>query len=86
MHIIVFADLTGYDKAKGGTDPTPFIDESKDPLIVIQEASEPPAKAGAPSQPTQGIKSPPAKAGVTGELSHIATKCLMKIMCIARFA
>ena len=53
---------------------------------MIQEAPEPPAKVGTPSQPTQGAKSPPAKTGVTGELSHIATKCLMKIMYIARFA
>ena len=68
----MFCDLTGYDENKIGTAPTPFIDESKDPFIVIQEAPEPLEKAGTPSQPTQGAKSLPAKAGVTGELSHIA--------------
>ena len=82
----MFCDLTGYDRNKIGTAPTPFIDESKDPLIVIQEATEPPAKARAPSQPTQRGNSPPAKTGNTGELSHIATQRLMKIMYIARFA
>ncbi len=55
--------LTGYDKTKIGTAPTPFIDESKDPLIFIQEASGSPAKAGAPSQLTQEVKSQPAKPG-----------------------
>ena len=33
--ITVFCGLTGYDRNKIGTAPTPFIDESKDPLIVI---------------------------------------------------
>ena len=65
----VFCELTGYDKGKVGTAPTPFIDESKDPLAVTQTAPEAAAKAA------------PA-----GELSHIATKCLMTIMYIARFA
>ena len=44
--ITVLCDLTGYDRNKIGTAPTPFINESKDPLIVIQEALEPLAKAG----------------------------------------
>ena len=65
----VFCELTGYDKGKVGTAPTPFIDESKDPLAAAQTAPEAAAKAA------------PA-----GELSHIATKCLMKNMYIARFA
>ncbi len=82
----MFCDLTGCDRKKIGAAPTPYIDESKDPLIVIQEATEPPAKARTPSQPTHGGKSPPANTGVTGELSLIATKCLMKITCIARSA
>ncbi len=67
--ITVFCDLTGYDKGKVGTAPTPFVDESKDPLVVTQPAGE-----------------AAAKAAPTGELSHIATKCLMRIMYIARFA
>ena len=53
---------------------------------MIQEASEPPVKAGAPYIRRMGTKSPPAKAGVTGELSHIAMTCLIKIMYIAWFA
>ena len=32
----VFCDLTGYDKTMIRTAPTPFIDESESPLIVIQ--------------------------------------------------
>ncbi len=56
--INVFCELTGCDKTKIGTAPTPFIDESKDPLIVIQEATGPPAKAGAhnPTVTNQGPK------------------------------
>ena len=65
----MFCELTGYDNKKAGTAPTPFIDESKDPLAATQEAA--------------GLL---AKAGTTGELSHTATKCLMKSMYIARFA
>ena len=41
----VFCELTGYDKGKVGTAPTPFIDESKDPLAVTQTAPEAVAKA-----------------------------------------
>ncbi len=65
-------------------EPTPFIDESKDPLLIIEE-------------PPPGAKAPPANCAPTedgsipkgvapGELSHIATKCLMNIMYTARFA
>ncbi len=43
--VTVFCDLTGYDKGKVGTAPTPFVDESKDPLVVTQPASEAVAKA-----------------------------------------
>ncbi len=82
----MFCDLTGYDRNKIGTAPAPFIDESKDPLIAMQEATEPPAKARAPSQPTQGGNHRLRTRGVTGELSHIATKCLVKIMYVAGFA
>ncbi len=32
--VTVFCDLTGYDKGKAGTDPTPFVDESKHTLVV----------------------------------------------------
>ena len=67
--VSVICELTGYDKGKVGTAPTPFIDESKDPLAVTQTAPGTAAKAASP-----------------GELSHIATKCLMEIMYIARFA
>ena len=59
--VTVFCDLTGVDKGKVGTAPTPFVDESEDPLVVTQPAGE-----------------AAAKAAPTGELSHIATKRLIK--------
>ena len=40
--VSVFCELSGYAKTKVGTAPTPFLDESKDPLVVIEE----PAKKG----------------------------------------
>ena len=43
--VTVFCDLTGYDKGKVGTAPTPFVDESKDPLVVTQPLGEEVAKA-----------------------------------------
>ena len=59
----VFCDLTGYDKGKVGAAPTPFVDESKDTLVVTL-------------LPQEAV----AKATPTGELSHIACRCLMKVM------
>ena len=35
--VTVFCELSGYASAKGGTAPTPFLDESNDPLAVIEE-------------------------------------------------
>ncbi len=35
--ISVFCELSGCDKTKVGTAPTPFIDEFKDPLVITQE-------------------------------------------------
>ena len=80
----VFCELSGYAKNKVGTAPTPFLDESKDPLRVIEE---PAATDGqiSPLGAPQGASGGPqervtAKAGSTGQLSHIASKCLMNIM------
>ena len=62
-YFTVFCDLTGYDKGKVGAAPTPFVDESKDTLVVTL-------------LPQEAV----AKATPTGELSHIACRCLMKVM------
>ncbi len=35
-----FCELSGYARAKVGAVPTPFLDESKDPLVVIQEPTK----------------------------------------------
>ena len=43
--VSVFCDLTGYDRGKVGTAPTPFVDESKDTLVVTQPPPEVAAKA-----------------------------------------
>ncbi len=40
--VSVFCELSGYDKPKVGAAPNPFLDESKDPLAVIQEPLEGP--------------------------------------------
>ena len=36
----MFCELSGYAKTKVGTAPTPFLDESKDPLVVIEEPAQ----------------------------------------------
>ncbi len=81
----VFSELSGCEKKNVGAAPTPFIDESKDPLPVIEE---PPSSAKAQTAPkgahTNGGSIP--KGVAPGQLSHSATKCLMKILYIARFA
>ncbi len=33
----VFCELSGCDKSKIGTAPTPFLDEANDPLLVIEQ-------------------------------------------------
>ena len=35
--VTVFCELSGYEKAKVGTAPTPFLDEANDPLSVIAD-------------------------------------------------
>ena len=42
----VFSEISRYATNKVGTAPTPFLDESKDPLVVIEE----PAKKGTNGQ------------------------------------
>jgi hypothetical protein len=68
----VFWELVGYEEKKAGSAPTPFLDEPKDTLTVIQERAAtsgqitpPGTPSGAPGDP-QGV---PAKAGSTGQLS-----------------
>jgi len=77
--VTAFCELSGYAFAQIGTAPTPFLDESNDPLIVIEE----PEPAGA--IPPQG-GSPEAVGPGSGTLYKIACRVLMKIMYIARFA
>ena len=89
----VFCELAGCDKTNVGAAPTPFLDESKDPLVVIQE---PRHGQTAPQEAPHGGGGGLRKGGTTekgganvvnpGQLSHIATRCLMKIMYIARLA
>ena len=67
--------VSGYEKAKVGSAPTPFLDESNDPLSVIADEG-PLAKA----RDQGGTEVEGAK------LSKIACKVLMKIMYITRFA
>ena len=38
--VTAFCELSGYPKAKVGTAPTPFLDESKDPVVIF---GDPPA-------------------------------------------
>ena len=72
--------------------PTPFLDESKDPLVVTQEPSkrEREARASAAAEPRkEALEAAEEKAAVTGqvsELAKIARKVLMKIMYLARSA
>ena len=35
--VTAFCELSGYPKAKVGTAPTPFLDESKDPVVIFDE-------------------------------------------------
>ncbi len=35
--VTAFCELSGYLKAKVGTAPTPFLDESKDPVVIFDE-------------------------------------------------
>ncbi len=44
--VSVFYEFSGYAETKVGAAPTPFLDESKDPLVVIEE----PAKRGTNGQ------------------------------------
>ena len=78
--VSVFCQLSGYSIDKVGTAPTPFLEEANDPPIMLDEAS-----AAETTKGTEGSST--AEAGATsGKLSTIATKVLMKIMYIARFA
>ena len=44
--VSVFCELSGYPEANVGTAPTPFLDESKDPVVIFEE----PATTGAKGQ------------------------------------
>ena len=60
------------------TAPTPFLDESRDPLSVIEEpaASDGQMHLGTPRAPQAAPRNGSlAKAGSTGQLSYIGTKC-----------
>ncbi len=70
----VFCELTGYDRTRVGTAPTPFLYESQDPLAVIQEGVTQPGKAG------ESAQGGTVTTGITGELASIGTKCLMRVM------
>ena len=90
----VFCELSECSKSRVGSAPTPFLDESNDPLLVTEEL--PKATQGASSAKAgtaggrNGASSAQAETNAvgagTGKLSNIACKVLMKIMYIARFA
>ena len=94
--VTAFCELSGYPKAKVGTAPTPFLDESKDPVVIFDD----PPTTGSKGKKNKRPKSPVAskeeqapdkgkgsgKLPTIGKLSTIACKYLMKIMYIARFA
>ena len=54
--VTAFCELSGYPKAKVGTAPTPFLDESKDPVVIFDE---PPA-TGTKGKKKKRPKSPVA--------------------------
>jgi hypothetical protein len=90
----VFCDLSGFDRSKVGTAPTPFIDEANDPLVAFADSeSVIPPPGGSGKKKKKSVPSVTAPPGAstdgptpTGKLSTIAVKVLMKIMYIARFA
>ena len=89
--VTVFFELSGYATTGVGTAPTPFLDESNDPLAVIEEpASYGTNRQDTPKRPQGGFPpqggSPQSTGADSGKLSKIATNVLMRIMYIARFA
>ncbi len=79
--VSVFCELSGWDKNKIGTAPTPFLEEANDPVAIFEEdAVQKKGKGKSTGSPV--ASAPPC----TGALSKIACKVLMKIMYLARFA
>ncbi len=63
--VTAFCELSGYPKAKVGTAPTPFLDESKDPVVIFDE---PPATG------TKGKKNKRPKSLVASKEGHAFDK------------
>ncbi len=77
----VFCELSGWDRNKIGTAPTPFLEEANDPVAIFEDDAIKKKGKGKSTEPSVTAASP-----CTGVLSKIACKALMKIMYIARFA
>ncbi len=77
----VFCELSGWDRDKIGTAPTPFLEEANDPVAIFEDDAVKKKGKGKSTEP-----SGTAASACTGVLSKIACKVLMKIMYIARFA
>ena len=84
--VSVFCQLSGYSIDKVGTAPTPFLDEANDPPIMFDDAAEAETTKGTKGSSTAEAGTTQDVIGGTGTLSKIATRVLMKIMYIARFA
>ncbi len=82
----VFCELSGYNKARVGAAPTPFIDEANDPLVAFKDLdtltpSQGGSEKGKKKKKVASVIPSPggSTAGPTGKLSTIAVKVLMKI-------
>ena len=79
----VFCELSGFDKAKVGTAPTPFIDEANDPLVAFRDldaVTPSPGGSGKGKKKKKKVESvippPGGTTAGTGKLSTIAVKGL----------
>ena len=70
----MFCELSGCDKSRVGTAPTPFLDESNDPLLVIEQPKVAPStQVGATKGPKNAPSSQDGAVGAgTCKLSKIA--------------
>ncbi len=68
----VFCELSGWDRNKVGTAPTPFLEESNDPVAIFEDDAIKKKGKGKSTEP-----SGTAASACTGVLSKIACKVLM---------
>ena len=86
--VTAFCELSGYPKAKVGTAPTPFLDESKDPVVIFdghpatgnkgKKNKRPKGPVASKEEQANDKGEGSGKSPATGKLSTIACKCLMK--------